>query len=64
MEINKYARVQEWTRTCEQSAYVVCAPSWIIKLIIMVMCYSIPYQTSTRTGASKIVEERGCILNN
>jgi len=52
-EHNKYVRVQEWTRACEQIVYVVCDPGWFIKwtVIVMVMCYLHLYQASTRTGA-------------
>ena len=51
---NKYVRVQAWTRACEQSVYVVCAPGWFIKWVVIVMapCYWHPYRTSTRTGAT------------
>ena len=66
-ERTEYVRVQAWTGACEQSVYVICVPGWFIKwdVIVMVMFDLHPYQTSTRTGASKVVAfERGGILNN
>ena len=54
MECATYVRVQARTRACEQSVYVVCVTGWFTKyvVIVMVMCYVHPYQTSTKTGAT------------
>jgi hypothetical protein len=53
VECTKYVRVQAWTRVCEQRVYVVCAPGWFIKWVVIVMvCYLHAHQASTRTGAA------------
>jgi hypothetical protein len=59
VECTKYVRVQAWTRACEEGVYVVCAPVWFIKwvVIVMVMFHLHTYQTATRTGA---LHKRNC----
>ena len=56
VECTKYVRVQAWIRACKQSVYDVCVPGLFIKLIVivMVMFYLHPYQSSTRTGAIEL----------
>ena len=65
VECTKYVRVQAWTRASEKSDYVTCVQGWVIKwvVIVMVMCYWHPYQTSTRTGARSFSYALCLLLN-